>query len=213
MKLEYIKETREQILKEKEDTSYEIDKLEKLEVAYVDKTIAIEFKLLLTLINGKVLNAITNTTSSQRCLICGATPMQVLKINDFQVIEFLLKNKNSLQHGVSPLHARIRFFECVIHIGYRIKREKWQVKERDKEDFLSRKKEVQKLFWDRLALYVDKLKSGGSGSTNDAKTARHTFQNLELFAEITGVDINLLTNFKILLITICNQFQINLEKF
>ena len=161
-----------------------------------------------------MLNILTKTKSFQRCPICGAGPKQILEIMDLRAIEFAPKEEERLYYGISPLHAWIRFFECVIHISYRIKIKKWQIKRKeDKEIFASRKIEVQNLFWERLALNIDKPKPGGSGNTNDGNTARRAFQKTEILSEITGLDNSLLQNFKIILITISCQYAINLEKF
>lgn len=75
---------------------------------------------MLTLIDEKVLNVLTETASSQRCPICGANPKQILEIDNFNAPQFAPKKADNLQYGISPLHAWIRFFECVIHISYRI---------------------------------------------------------------------------------------------
>jgi len=64
-----------------------------------------------------------------------------------------------------------------------------------------------------LGLIVDKPKPGSSGNTIDGNTARRAFQKVEVFAEITDIDINLLKNLKMILITISCQFPINLEEF
>ncbi|XP_076656381.1 uncharacterized protein LOC143361026 [Halictus rubicundus] len=55
--------------------------------------------------------------------------------------------------------------------------------------------------------------SESSGNTNDVNTARRAFQDKRILEEIPGVDINLLQKMKIILITICSQFPINLKKF
>lgn len=82
----------------KEDVNYT-----KLEMAFVEnqiktlvptsiiinnKIVNVEHKLLFTMVDGKVCNAITNTKSAQRCYLCGATS------KEFNNIEVLLKKDN-----------------------------------------------------------------------------------------------------------------------
>ena len=66
----------------------------------------------------------SETTSSQVCIICGATPKQM---NNLDVIYEKTINIDSLKYGLSPLHAYIRFYECLLHIAYRLDIKKWRV--------------------------------------------------------------------------------------
>ncbi|XP_049312286.1 uncharacterized protein LOC125778464 [Bactrocera dorsalis] len=121
---------------------------------------------------------------------------------------------STLKYGVSPLHAWIRFLEFVLHLSYRIGIKKWQVRNpEDKNTIKQRKQEIQKNFWEKMGLHIDKPKSNGCGSTNDGNTARRVFANLELFASITNVDIDLLRHFHIILVSISCEFRINFKKF
>jgi len=56
-------------------------------------------------------------TSSLRFYICGCTPTQMNNIN--KLITFDI-NEESMRFGLSTLHAWIRFFECLLHISYRL---------------------------------------------------------------------------------------------
>ena len=64
----------------------------------------------MTLIDGKILNILTDTKSSQACPICGATPQKFINIKEFRSKEFTPKPK-TIRYRISPLHSRIRFFE------------------------------------------------------------------------------------------------------
>jgi hypothetical protein len=70
--------------------------------------ISVTHKLQLTMIDGKVYNALTSTLSSRKCYVFGAIPTEMNKLDvstrkevDVTVYEF----------GLSTLHAWIRFFE------------------------------------------------------------------------------------------------------
>ena len=60
-----------------------------------------------------------------------------------------------------------------------------------------------------LGLRVDFPCSGGSGTSNDSNTSRKAFRNCDQFAEITGLDKDLLEDMKTLLITLNSQYSIN----
>jgi len=116
--LKYAKETKELVLQEKYNINQEILELQDLELHLGDNLLRIKYKLFMTLIDGKILNILTGNKCSQSCPICGATPQKFAKVEDLRSEVFEPK-PNTLQYGISPLHAWIRFFECIIHISYR----------------------------------------------------------------------------------------------
>lgn len=64
-----------------------------------------------------MINSVTGTKSSLRCHLCNATS------KDFNDIDLVIKKKvnaSNLRFGISSLHAWIRFFECFLHIGYKL---------------------------------------------------------------------------------------------
>lgn len=116
IRLQYVKESKHVIQIEKERVDNEINNLESFEVILNDNIkICIHFCLYLTLIDGKVLNYLTDTKSMQSCPICRATPKQFNNLENKNTQVFLPDPK-SLHYGVSPLHAWIRFLECCLHI-------------------------------------------------------------------------------------------------
>ena len=58
----------------------------------------------MTLIDGKILNILTDTKSSQACYIYGATLQKFINIKEFRSKEFTPKPK-TIQYGISPLHS------------------------------------------------------------------------------------------------------------
>lgn len=73
------KETTEAILKEDLDINEEIQNLVPCKIMLNERLcIYIKYQLHLTVIDGKVLNALTNTKSFQACPICNATPKDFL---------------------------------------------------------------------------------------------------------------------------------------
>jgi len=192
------------------------------------KEISIVHKLYLTMVDGKVCNALTGTKSTQRCYICGATPKSM---NNLKQIfpENVIPNYS---FGLSPLHALIRSFECLIHIAYRLDIQKWRVtkyntneniigdddhdeeekSESDRQIMIKRKKEIQYQFKTQLGLNVDKPKQG-FGCTNDGNTARCFFRNAEISSKITGIDETLIKKLGVILQVVSSGYEINFDKF
>lgn len=115
IRLQFLKETKEAIKIEREYIETQISQLTPLTITNPIKII-IKYRLILTMADGKVWNALTDT-SSQICYICKATPKEMNKLD-------LVCNRSldaaTLAFGISPLHCWIRCFECLLHISYRI---------------------------------------------------------------------------------------------
>ena len=83
---------------------------------------------------------------------------------------------------------------------------------RTKEARKKKKSYVQRRFREELGLRIDRPRQG-TGSSNDGNTARRFFQNFEIAAEITGVDIELIKRFYIILQTLSSGESIDSQKF
>ena len=57
-------------------------------------------------------------------------------MQEFKTAELFKPKPNTLQYGISPLHAWIRFFECIVHISYRCDLCKWQIRGTSKKKIL-----------------------------------------------------------------------------
>lgn len=210
LRMQFLQETVEATEAEIRYVENQIKQLVPFENNFNGNTLRISYNMSLTMIDGKVSNAITGTKSTQRCYLCGETS------KNFNYIDKILKTpilEQNLKFGLSTLHAWIRFFECVLHLSYKICIQKWQARNvEEKKAVEERKKEVQREFRSQLGLIVDKPKPG-FGSSNDGNTARRFFTNYEVSSKITGVDVNLIKRFYIILQVISSGYDINLELF
>lgn len=64
-----------------------------------------EHHLMLSMIDGKTVNAIAEITSQQRCYLCGLTSKGFNMISKCLLAK--VNNKKLLELGISPLHAII----------------------------------------------------------------------------------------------------------
>lgn len=170
----------------------------------------VKHNLKMTMLDGKMINAITNTSSAQRCYLCGTTS------KDFNRLKFCMDKpiiEENLKYGISSLHAWIRFAECILHLSYKLKVAKWQVRcASDKEIVKTEKIRIQREFWQKLGLHVDKPRQGG-GTSTDGNTARIIFQYAKEVAEITGVNLNIIERLATILKVMSSGFKININKF
>lgn len=163
-----------------------------------DLTVSVTFKLFLTMIDGKVQTAITETSATSVCTVCKATPRQFNKLEEVRARPV---SQPALLLGLSTMHAWIRFFEFVIHLSYKVDEgvKKWSsLSPQQKELVKAKKQRVQKMFWE-MRLQVDQPRPGGAGSSNDGNTARRAFQDEKTFAAITGVSEELIHRLHIIL--------------
>lgn len=82
----------------------------------------------------------------------------------------------------------------------------------EKESVKERKKNIQVGFRTSLGLIIDQPKQG-FGSCNDGNTARRFFENSEMSASITGINIEVIERFHIILQAISSGFEIDVPQF
>ena len=161
------------------------------------------------MVDGKVCNALTETTSTQRCFICGATSKQFDGIE--QIVQRSIKTEN-LGFGLSVLHGWIRMFECILDLAYKLPIKKWQARGNDKEIVANIKARIQKEFREQCGLIIDKPKPG-FGNMNDGNTARCFFAKAEILAAITNIDIALIKKMHAIMIAVVSGYDIDVNKF
>ena len=128
--------------------------------------------------------------------------MRNLKVDESKVV-----------YGLSTVCCWIRFFQCLLQIGYKLKSEKWQARGEDKKRELKlRKNVIQKAFNDELHLIIDRPQQG-MGNSNDGNTARRFFENSETSARILGIDHDLMRRFHVTLQVILSGFNVKINLF
>lgn len=100
----------------------------------------------MTLIDGKVLNVLTETKSAQQCPICHAGPKEFRTIRNFDSPNFEPKT-DALKYGLSPLHAWIRSFEFVLKLSYKLDLKNGKfVEQKRRESWQKRNKNSKRVF-------------------------------------------------------------------
>lgn len=133
-------------------------------------------------------------------------------MNNLEVLRTKPVSEEGLQFGISPLHAMIKFMECILHIAYNKSFSKWKVSKDTKHEREKAKAEIQRNLKLVLGINVDMVKQG-MGSTNDGNTSRRFFANPSITADVLGVDENLIHRLSTILTAINSNFEIDAEKF
>lgn len=216
LKIQYRAETKDLILAEKLRIESEIHNFTPIYAETLSgQSIVSDPRLYLTIIDGKVFNVVTGTSSQLRCACCGATATE---FNKLDVVAAKPVNPETLKYGLSPLHAWIRIFEFLLHLGYKNDPAvmKWRVTKNSPEHAVveDRKKTIQKEIRDKMSLLVDVVRPN-SGTTNDGNTARTALsdKNRQTFAEILGVDMWLVEDLHTILVALSSGLAIDCVRF
>ncbi|XP_043478801.1 uncharacterized protein LOC122509098 [Leptopilina heterotoma] len=207
--IQFIKETVESTLSEKQNIDNQIASLQPFNTVINGQEIKINFKMYFTMIDMKVCNAVTNTTSAMRCYLCKATSSQFNDINAMKTKEI---DESALGFGLSTLHAWMRCMEFFLHVGYKMQTKTWQARKSDKIIIEERKRVIQGAFKNQLELIIDTPKVG-SGNSNDGNTARRFFENYDVSARILGVDSDLMKRVYVILQVMSSGFAVNVNAF
>jgi hypothetical protein len=87
-----------------------------------------------TMLDGKVINALTFNNATQTCYICKKTSFQM---NDLSMVK--TSNKAFYKYGLSTLHTKLRTFDFLLRVAYRIPIKSHQTRKNDKKYVMSEK--------------------------------------------------------------------------
>uniref|UniRef100_A0A2S2PVN3 Uncharacterized protein n=1 Tax=Sipha flava TaxID=143950 RepID=A0A2S2PVN3_9HEMI len=153
IKYKFKKATAQTTLEELKIVEDQIKSIVPITIKIDDNNLNVKHTLVFTMIDGKVCNSVSNT-SSQTYYICGSSPKNMNNIDSIQVK--YIENTKHFGFGLSTLHAWIRFLECILHISYRLEIKAWQIKSpENKVNFNNRKKMIQNKFKSELGLLVE----------------------------------------------------------
>ena len=210
IKFEFIAENAINTLCEYNYYTEKMSSLRPTHIAINSISFSVIHDLQCTMIDGKTCNIITNQKSSNSCNICGARPTQMNKLD---LINTLPRKKEFYKLGLSTLHCKIRFMECLLHIAYNMDFKESSARgDENKNAKQNRKKLIQNSLQEALGIRVDMIKQG-AGNTNTGNTARRFFAKPQVVAKICQLDERLVTRFAIILQILASGYEIDAVKF
>lgn len=117
IRFSFIKETTEVIKNEVKTIEDQIKNLIPFNFKTESGVIEISFVFVLTMIDGKVCNAVTGTTSTKRCYICGATSKH---LNNLKKLKKFEPNPENYSFGMSTLHRYLNNYKVQFNILFKI---------------------------------------------------------------------------------------------
>lgn len=154
-------------------------------------------------------SSLSDTTSALKCYLCGATAKQ---FNDISTMIDLPIIKENLCFGMSVLHTWIRFFECLLHVSYKLPAKQWRLTKSMKITVKENQLRIQQAFKNKMELIVD-MPRPSYGNSNTGNVARRFFQNSSIAAEIIAINEILLNRIYVILQCVSSGFKINTERF
>ncbi|CAH2094474.1 unnamed protein product [Euphydryas editha] len=106
-----------------------------------------------------------------------------------------------------------RLFETLLHLAYKIPLQKWQARSpAEKKTVKDTKEKIQRQFREEMGLLVDVPKAG-FGNTNDGNTSRRFFADPDTSSRITGINVDQIKRFQVILEVISSGHNIDADKF
>jgi hypothetical protein len=161
-----------------------------------------------TMIDGKLLNVLTNNPGSGRCPICHAKSAEMMD----RTREFI-PVPGSLVFGVSSLHFLLRVFEFYLNVGSNQTFKQWQCTAPFKDEQKANKAKMKLQARSRLGLILFDPRPGGAGNFHDGNSARRAFEKPEIFAEIVGVGVELIKKTYNIYLALASGLEIDSAKF
>lgn len=144
IKFKFMKETPENSINEYKIMEEKIQKLTDSVIVCDNRSIRVTHKLYSTMVDGKMIDDLTENKSHSTCNICRATTSEM---NDFENLKKKELIESNYAFGISSLHCWIRFMECLLHISYKLQITKWAAyTDSDKESVKTKKLQVQSEF-------------------------------------------------------------------
>lgn len=145
--------------------------------------------------DGKSLNAILAQKSTRSCNICNVGPKH---INDPPIARYP-PNPEAYAFGIPVLHTKMHFMEHFFKVASHLSFKQGEATT-EQQNTLRRNSidSMQHAFKMRLGLFMGFVRPG-SGTSSTGNCARKFFGNLEIVAQITGLNIEVLSAAKTLL--------------
>ena len=115
IRIRFVKESTDITNEEINYIQNQIDLLENSVFTREGVSASVKHSMAFTMVDGKVCNAATQTTSTMRCYICGATSRLLNNLSIKKDVDV-----EALSFDLSILHARIRLFESILHLSYKL---------------------------------------------------------------------------------------------
>lgn len=155
VKFFFAKEDTDLIRLEKLKMQSQIDNLINTNLSLGGGSISISHSLVLSMVDGKVANALSHCPSAMTCNLCRSSDF-----NNPAIVFSKSVDESHMDYGLSTLHCWIRALEWCLKLAYRLKMKKWQVRGPTMKAVVrAEKRFFQAQFWNEMSLLIDRPKA------------------------------------------------------
>lgn len=117
---------------------------------------------------------------------------------------------DGLNFGISPLHAWLNVFNHLLRLANHqpIRQHRARGAE-NKKMCKERKQQIQQELFQEFGIKVGVPNANGSGNSNNGNCARRAFERPREFARILGLDADLVSDLKVVLVCISSRYSVN----
>lgn len=170
------------------------------------RDICLELEMHCTMLDGKSVNAITDTISTSSCSVCHSGPSTSM---DPQWVDYC--DNDDLKFSLPVLHSRINIMTFVLNQTYR--KDIKDLSPFEKKSIIDQRKNLIKLkFAEQLNLYIDRVEHG-KGNSNTGNISRRFFKSYDITASILGLEPSLIKNLYMALEVINCKYTVNTAEF
>lgn len=209
-KLFIEKETKQLTISTFEAFRDEISKLQDFEVDTPKGRVLVSFDVRLTMLDGKCISTILDIASTHSCTVCKGSGKALNDLNNFHGENFA-PNEEALDYSLPVLHSWLRGFDALFNLACHR-----EITEKGSKYYGMNQKErktlIQQEFWKQLSLEVNNPRSGGGTSTT-GNVCRRAFTDPEILANILELNVELITNFRNILVAISCMRPLNYATF
>ena len=190
----------------------QVEHLQEYYVIMYGKRFEITFVVHLCMLDGLTkLRLTANPTHTNACPFCSAKPLERTSWDVYKEIRYT--KVEYLMYGMSPLHLWIRCLEFILSLANKLVVKKMSVrKDEEKQAIEENKARVKNEIKTKIGVFVSKIEQG-RGNSNTGSVSRKCFKNYKLLAEATGLSVELLRRFYVMLTVINSGFKLNPETF
>lgn len=175
-------------------------------------TLNVSYDFYLTMVDGKVVKVLSETTSYARCPCCKALPKDMNELENLYGDKFT--TTNNFPHSISILHTIMNVVSLLYNIACRKGFCKWQVRgDAHKAKFAKNRSYYKERIFKAFGVKFDEPRQGGSGTSSTGSVCRRMLQDPKKLAEVLELEEDLVCRLAVILKVISCKEPINSEKF
>ena len=183
----------------------------KTSIKLVDKEFRLKYDIFFTMLDAVAINKL-EACSNNQCFYCGKIPKPNIRAgrrDSFEPVTQEAAHVKVYKYGISCLHSWLRVFAWFCNLAYKSEVKKWAG---PRNVWAPRKKVIDAALERKFNMHMNKPKQR-SGDSITGNVARDCFSRSQDFAEATGLRLDLIDNFLLILVLLNTKSAVDVDKF